>query len=338
MKTKLFWQTAIIALLITALSCKKKLIPELPNAGLMSTQFYSSLNCNIRYSNGFLVFQNRKCFERVLDSLDMANNNYYAANPNDSTEFKAFELFEQNFPQFYSKRKQIEVTENQMLEDETWTLESDPDDFPVEEDAFRTLINQQGIVAINDTIFVFRNEGDYAIFRTSQKNNLLNNLNEFLTAANSNNLGNFLAQNNFISELLLIEEDNCRPRQGRTILHEYTSGRRIKCKVVVRAGVFRGYWGAKTVHFVKNNRGKWKRTKADVLYAGYAGTLFDRFCENSQSVSGVKEEKNRVKVVEGNKSNAGLFQYLRVQRESFGSAHSVTYNGNVYDYFITITW
>lgn len=67
MKKKLFWQTAIIAILITAVNCKKKLIPELPNAGLMSTQFYSSLNCTIGYSNGFLVFQNRKCFERILD-------------------------------------------------------------------------------------------------------------------------------------------------------------------------------------------------------------------------------------------------------------------------------
>lgn len=270
--------------------------------------------------------------------MDTANSNYYATNPNDSTDFKVFELFEQNFPQFYSKRKQIEVAENQMLEDETWTLENAPDDFPVEEDAFRTLINQQGIVAINDTIFVFRNEGDYAIFRNSQKNNLLNNLNEFLAAVNNNQLGAFLVQNNFVFATPNTEAADCRGSQSRKKLFEYVYGRRIKCKVFTRARLLRIAWGAKTVHFVKNNRGKWKRSRASVIYAGFAGDLFNTDCTFFRTVSGVEEKRNRVKANAYNGEFVGPLPGLRVKRNSFGSAHSVTHEDIQYDEFISITW
>jgi hypothetical protein len=217
-------------------------------------------------------------------------------------------------------------------------LENDPDDFPVEEDAFRTLINQQGIVAINDTIFVFRNEGDYAIFRTSQKNNLLNNLNEFLTAANNNQLGSFLVQNDFAFAAPNTEAADCRGNQSRKKLFEYVSGRRIKCKVFARARFFRRAWGSKTVHFTKNSRGKWKRSRASVIYAGFAGDHYQDACNFLQTVNGSKEERNRVKARACDGTTIGFFPHLKVKKNSFGSAHSVTNEGIQYDEFISITW
>ena len=152
-------------------------------------------------------------------------------------------------------------------------------------------------------------------------------------------LSSFLNSNNFVNRVEFFwGNDNCKGQVFRKQMHEYVSGRRIKCKVYVSARFFRGKWGAKTVHYTKDRRGRWRRSRAEVIYAAYAGNIFNSDCTLSNAVSGVEEKRNKVKATAVGREPGGLLIPLRVQRESFGSAHSVRHNGKNYDYFITITW
>jgi len=174
-------KSIFLMLLATAISvagfqaCKQQPDPKPEGLQMSSSPQGNSLlgTCLVRYENEMLVFSSWECFNNVADSLLRANDNYYQQNPNDSSEYKAYELFENFYPNYISKRKEIVNLEEQMLEDQTWTAENDPDDFPPHTDEYRTLINDKGLVQVQDTIYVFRKDGNvFRVFRTSLHNNL----------------------------------------------------------------------------------------------------------------------------------------------------------------------
>lgn len=251
------------------------------------TVTYAGVSITYEPSTGMLNFNSINNVNTVINQLDADNdtynNNYDNQYPNytvtqlDSMdvinnfdEFKKFKDFENLFPGYSSKRKQIVNTEN------TWLANNfsgtDPDDTDLTfDDAENTIFNSNYSFKIGASVYQFRTDGFYK--------------DGVLQAGTESN------------KIMSPAGPTCKSNKKRNAFAEYENGtRRFKLKVAINSWLIRSGVKGKVVHYKKNN-GSWKRKRAEMA-VGCGGRIYvgncafdNQFIDRNPSPNGFKKRK-----------------------------------------------
>jgi hypothetical protein len=183
-----------------------------------------------------------------------------------------------------SIRNLINEKVNQQLSSGEWTPESDVDNYFIQDDAFRFLLNKFGEVVVANKYILFIDKCELITFPESEKEKIIKLRNSIPDVFKINKL-----KIKSISATLNYCEDNptsnnkeiedCCDKNDRDKFKylEYANGTR-KVKAVFWQ---RNIWwlsynrvGGRTINYKKKNNGKWGLEKADNISIHYGGTIY----------------------------------------------------------------
>lgn len=176
-----------------------------------------------------------------LDSMDVINN---------FDEFRKFKDFENLLPGYFSKRGQIENTENTWLTNNFSGIDPDSIDLTFD-DAENTIFNNSYSFKVGSSLYELRSEGLYV-------NGILQD-----DGGASMSFGTVCKSNKKRKAFPTFDNDT----------------RRFKIKVAIHSIAVRSGVHGKVVHYKKKN-GSWKRKRAEMAVS-CAGTVYDGNCANS---------------------------------------------------------
>ncbi|GAA3944014.1 PKD domain-containing protein [Hymenobacter algoricola] len=166
------------AIALCATSCEKlDDMKRHDSSGIVGAQSFIT-SSGVVYENGLLSFTNQAALDRTVEDLAAASHNptppfslesgvtsSSIGPPQDEggyddpiIEDSALVSFERQFPGYVSKRVEIQQQERQLMDQDQWSSTNDPDDFFVDSDVLRTLLNTQLEIKIGTSIFVVVNE------------------------------------------------------------------------------------------------------------------------------------------------------------------------------------
>lgn len=163
---------------LCATSCEK--LDDVTKDGPLASATQAATLYGVTYENGLLSFADQAALDLTVDELAKASHNFTPTfNPGRDVngmstavviappavvyddpiiEDSVLVNFERRFSGYVSKRAELQQLERQLLDNDKWSETNDPDDFFVDSDVLRTLLNTQLEIKVGSSIFVIANE------------------------------------------------------------------------------------------------------------------------------------------------------------------------------------
>lgn len=232
----------------------------------------------ISTENGFLNFKSFDSFEKYFKLLEANLEEYddkfllkMKGKSDDEIEFweeklkydpeRPLFLFEAQLKGYQSLRRKVRKEEEAWLSSkETLDWEKDPDNHIVDHEVLRSLLNEQGEIAIDGKIFkIFPNGVTYAILDGDVKTL------KMIQPENGQKV--FEAPNVIINDVQLLNREAQRPFPcaffKRSVAYETFGNRRIKSITGISNFIFYSQHYSKSCNYLKK-RGKWKKRRAKI--------------------------------------------------------------------------
>ncbi|GAB4143391.1 MAG: hypothetical protein Fur0041_18480 [Bacteroidia bacterium] len=328
---------AAIALLWT--SCKKEeILNPASNPSVSSTQLRTAGDvtfCNeaslICEQNGVLIFPDLTTLQKVVEDIELKHSEWQANGQSEQAEFKISIRFESLF-NYTSLRNHIHNEREVWLENAELNISTDPDDKWVEGIGIRTVINTNGAIKIGNSIFVVKpfgetfevTDGSFATM-TAIVNGQTAGLNKTIIHKADG------SQIDGSNGSVLRAASDCFSWKTKSDERTYKSGqRKAKGKVWVHNLPFYANIGSETENFKKKNNGNWQKNNASNIYTASGGTLYDRDCKNSGTISMSKTKSNKKDVQEtvtywNQKTQSKPNEYASFHSATDGSSSSGTF-------------
>jgi hypothetical protein len=252
-------------------------------------------NYNTEYENQF----DPNLSEEELDEIDEQQN---------FDEFHTFRVFENLFPGFTTKRRELEVMEEAWLN--TNFESGDPDDHDLTmDDAENAVFSNNYAVKVSSDVYELTNDGLYinGQLQASVNGNYNNGIMAVTTLENNpldvsgvlgysevNNSGPSVGSDDYFSWNPQNLGGGCKSNKKDKDFHVH-GDTRFKIKVALNSTWIRSSAKGKVVHFKKKNNG-WKRKRAKMaVHVG--GTVYNNECSDSRTfsyrdpTSGLKKRK-----------------------------------------------
>ena len=237
----------------------------------------------IAQQNGVLVFSDQALFQIIVEEIETLYNKY---------EDEVVKELEKKF-NYTSLKSEIDLLQEEWLNTENADFKEDPDDKWFDGIGLRTLLNNQGVIKIGESVFVTLEieklqvveitNGDFKLIKDVFNGNY-----------KSKNIVVHTLENSTASR----KADDCRQIQVTSGYKNYKNNtRRLKGKVWVYHIPFYSEWGCKSKNFEIKKNGHLKKKKANHIEVLSGGNLYGRQCVlvySSASMGNSKNNKQKV--------------------------------------------